>query len=45
MTRREKLVIACLLLVARILTHDEAMSGEIKQLATNIAVRVEEVAE
>lgn len=42
MTRREKLVVAVLLLVARILTEDDALAGEIKALATNISVRVEE---
>lgn len=38
MTFKEKTVVAILLLVARILCEDEAMSGEIKTLSTHIAV-------
>lgn len=42
MTRREKLCIAILLLVARMLTEDDRFAGEIRQLATNIAMTVRE---
>lgn len=44
MAFREKTVIAILLLVARLLCDDEAMSGEIKSLATRINVAPQEVA-